>query len=215
MMFMNCIECGAQMHEGPVTLHGVYRGQRLSVEMERGFACSECEYKTIHGRDSSEFSSRLKEEYREANRRLDPAGFVDLRAMTGLSQNAYAKYLHVGPATVKRWEAGDIPDLALEDVAKWRSDPRRAEVELQDTYFRLNTLRGTLTELPAVERMVSEVWQSHSNNTVLAAEPWDSVLESILRSNLEEMFATLNSSAAIAGSEDKRAELLPEQALAA
>jgi len=53
------------------------------------------------------------------------------RRMLGMSQQDFADYLGVGAASVKRWEAGQIQDRALDELMRLKTDREAARNNLR------------------------------------------------------------------------------------
>jgi putative zinc finger/helix-turn-helix YgiT family protein len=123
---MICLNCDKQMVEGPVTLSGEFRGEHFSVAMQ-GFRCPQCEYSTIHGRNSADFSRRLADAYRSRHGLLTSDEIKAARARVGKSQPEFAVYLRVGVASVKRWESGQVQDAAMDELIRLKTDLWAAE----------------------------------------------------------------------------------------
>ena len=181
---MKCIECGAQMRKGEADIKGSYRGEPLVVHMDDAVACPQCGYATIHGRSSEEFTRRLKEEYRKAHQLLSPNEFRSIRAHLGnISQDAFAAFLSVGVASVKRWESGSVQEPVFDRHVRWKTNPQSAEVDLQDNYFRVSSLHGSWHELVDVGQIVSMSWnvvtppfEELSTSLLSGASAFDAIL---------------------------------------
>jgi putative zinc finger/helix-turn-helix YgiT family protein len=145
---MNCIECSTLMVRGPVTLQGTYRGKELSVPMDEGWSCQNCGYATIHGRQSEEFSKRLKEEYRRVAGLLEADELRAKRKMLGMTQDKFAEVFDVAIASLKRWESGEVPERASDQLLRIKLDPQYAEAAVQESFFTLTSLSGVLRDLP-------------------------------------------------------------------
>jgi putative zinc finger/helix-turn-helix YgiT family protein len=146
---MHCIECDALMVRGPVTLDGAYRGQKLRVSMEDGWSCPSCGYATISGRQSEEFSRRVRDEFRKASGQLEPEELREKRTKLGLTQERFAEVFDVAIASLKRWESGEVvPEKAWDQLLRIKLDPQYAESFVQESAITLSCLSGLFRELP-------------------------------------------------------------------
>jgi putative zinc finger/helix-turn-helix YgiT family protein len=119
------------------------RGIRFEVE-DRVNVCSHCGFITIpldradtHGRLTDQAYRRLAgiptaEEIRQARQRL------------GMSQRQFAAYLGVGEASVKRWEAGVLPDRSSSELVRLRTDPEAA----RQNWMQLKSLLARSRQTP-------------------------------------------------------------------
>jgi putative zinc finger/helix-turn-helix YgiT family protein len=123
---MHCINCDERLARGPVTLSGEYRGEDFSIEME-GVKCLACDYSTIEGRQTAEFSRRLADAYRSRHGLLTSNEVRAARMRVRMSQGEFADYLRVGIASVKRWEAGQVQDAAMDELIRLKTDLFAAE----------------------------------------------------------------------------------------
>lgn len=105
-----CISCTkADLRNAKVRLSGTVRGENYTIEMY-GLECPNCGYRTVDGRSMSEFGRLLADEYRRAHDLLTSDDIVALRRQFRDNQEAFAKRVGVGVASIKRWELGKIQD---------------------------------------------------------------------------------------------------------
>ena len=48
------------------------------------------------------------------------------RMQLGMSQTQFGEYLGTGPASVKRWELGQVQDKAMDELIRLKTDPEAA-----------------------------------------------------------------------------------------
>lgn len=141
-----CFECNAGvLVPGIVRLTGERSGEVFTVNVP-GFACTSCNYQTIDNSQSGEFTRAVSDAYKVAHGLLSGAALKERRAMLGMSQQDFAAYLGVGPASVKRWEAGQIQDRAMDELMRLKTDPQAAR----------NNLRSLVDHVPE-EHVLSSV----------------------------------------------------------
>lgn len=69
------------------------------------------------------------------------------RESPGFSQQAFAEYLGVGEASIKRWELGSLQDKSSDDLIRLKTDPDYARRSLDQLCRRLS--RSPLAVNPA------------------------------------------------------------------
>ena len=127
----NCFECNTgTLIPGTVTLTGERNGEAFTVTVP-GFSCTSCNYKTINNSQSGEFTKAVSDAYKTAHGLLTGAALRERRAMLGMSQQDFADYLGVGPASIKRWESGQIQDRAMDQLIRLKTDPEAARDNLR------------------------------------------------------------------------------------
>jgi HTH-type transcriptional regulator/antitoxin MqsA len=142
----NCFECSTgTLVPGVVTLTGERNGEIFTVTVP-GFACTSCDYQTIDNSQSSDFTKAVSDAYKTAHGLLTGAELKEHRGMLGMSQQEFADYLGVGPASVKRWESGQIQDRAMDELIRLKTDPQAAR----------NNLRALVDQVPE-EHVLSSV----------------------------------------------------------
>jgi putative zinc finger/helix-turn-helix YgiT family protein len=109
-MPIKCCQCDeADLETTVVQLTGKVRGEDYAVEM-LGLGCAHCKYQTIAGTAMPEYGRLLADKYRAAHGLLTSDDIRTRRERLGMSQQAFAEFLGVGVASVKRWEMGKIQD---------------------------------------------------------------------------------------------------------
>lgn len=128
---MTCFECGnGQLQPSRVMMTGSRHGESFTVEVD-GFQCSSCGFKTVDSEQSVEFTRLISDEYRVAHGRLTSREIRARRTQLGMSQVQFGEYLGTGPASVKRWEAGQIQDKAMDELIRLKTDPGAARENLK------------------------------------------------------------------------------------
>src|ERR1700739_1172276 len=104
----DCFNCGkANLQPRQIQVTGTVREEEYTVNM-RGLKCPNCGYQTVEGSDLQEYGRLLADRYRSTHGLLTSDEIRARRKQLGMSQEAFAKYLEVGVASVKRWELGKI-----------------------------------------------------------------------------------------------------------
>jgi putative zinc finger/helix-turn-helix YgiT family protein len=128
---MTCFECGqGSLVSGDLELVGERNGESFAIPME-GLKCDHCGFQTIDSEQSSEFTRLVSDAYREKHGLLKGAEIRACRAQLGMTQQQFSDYLGTGVASVKRWEAGQIQDKAMDELIRLKTDPVAARRNLR------------------------------------------------------------------------------------
>jgi HTH-type transcriptional regulator / antitoxin MqsA len=131
-MNFNQQTCPICNHNGlavrPVSLTGTRHGEEFTVTVE-GMHCDNCGYETVSNRQSGEFTKAISDAYRTKHGLLTGVEIKAKRAALSMSQIDFAAYLGVGPASVKRWESGQVQDRAMDSLIRLKTDPEAVSGE--------------------------------------------------------------------------------------
>lgn len=170
---MKCFRCGkGNMTPQHTEMRSEIRGEAVLVSTE-AMVCSKCGFQTLTDEQSAEYTLRSADRYRESKGLLTGKELKAIRERLGMNQLAFASFLKVGVASVKRWELGLIQDQAMDELIRLRTDIRRAERNLEELRARLAKVdsgRAAPVEFPLPPRhrlkMRWEEWEG-------AAMPFD------------------------------------------
>jgi putative zinc finger/helix-turn-helix YgiT family protein len=142
---MKCFEC----HQGKLTngiadLAGEVRGQRFKVRSE-AMTCNRCGAHVLNDEQSAAYTVAISDAYRVKHGMLTSSDLRDARARLGLSHAAFARFLEVGVASVKRWEAGLIQDEANDRLIRLRTDLEAARHNVRALEQRLDRPSGKVS----------------------------------------------------------------------
>ena len=128
---MACFECeSGKLIPADIRLTGTRNNESFTVELQ-GYRCDSCGHETIDSDQSAHFTQLLSDAYREAHGLLLSAEIKAHRLQLGLSQQAFADYLGVGVASVKRWEAGQIQEKAMDQLIRLKTELEVARKNLR------------------------------------------------------------------------------------
>lgn len=134
---MKCFRCGkGNMTPQDTEMRSEIRGETVLVSTE-AMVCSKCGFQTLTDEQSAEYTLRSADRYRETKGLLTGKELKAIRERLGMNQVAFAAFLKVGVASVKRWELGLVQDQAMDELIRLRTDVRRAERNLEDLRARL------------------------------------------------------------------------------
>jgi putative zinc finger/helix-turn-helix YgiT family protein len=123
---MTCKTCNVEMDEKLVELEDEYRGETLTVSAT-GYVCPQCNGDWFGLDDVAEYGRHVADAYRRKHRLLTSNDIREARERLGMSQEAFARFLDVGAASVKRWEWGLVQDRSLDKLIRVLTDPNEAE----------------------------------------------------------------------------------------
>lgn len=91
--------------------------------------------------DANQMNSLRREaadRYRQLNGLLTSKEIIAYREALDMSQAAFARYLNVGEASVKRWETYFIQDASQDDHIRLRCDQAYAEINFLNIYWKFH-----------------------------------------------------------------------------
>jgi len=119
---MKCFQCAkGTMHAHISKVSGEVRGEPFTVETE-AMVCDRCGFQVLTEEQSAGYTAAISDAYRRKHGLLTSEELREARKRLGFSQVQFAKYLKVGVASVKRWEAGLIQDEALDELIRLKTD---------------------------------------------------------------------------------------------
>lgn len=115
---------------------GEVRGEKLTVEVE-ATVCDRCGFQVLTEEQSAAYTVKISDAYREQHGLLTSLQLKRIRERLGMTQKEFAKYLKVGIASVKRWEAGLIQDEAMDELIRLKTDLVHARRNVHELELRL------------------------------------------------------------------------------
>lgn len=100
---------------------GEVRGENYVVTTP-ALVCSHCKHVGFEGADVQEHIRKVSDAYRRAHGLLTSDEIRRARKALGMSQKAFAAYMHLGEASIKRWELGAIQDEANDQYLRLKTD---------------------------------------------------------------------------------------------
>ncbi len=79
------------------------------------FVCAKCKTPLMDTEQMNVLRRTAADKYREMNHLLTSQEIIHFRNTLGMSQVAFANYLKVGEASVKRWESYFVQDVAQDE----------------------------------------------------------------------------------------------------
>ena len=128
---MKCFQCGKGKMTSKVTdMTARVRGEAIPVKAE-ATVCNKCGFQVMSDDQSAAYTIASADAFREKHGLLTSAEMKELRGRLGMSQLTFAKFLKVGVASLKRWEAGLVQDEAMDELIRVRSDLAAARANVR------------------------------------------------------------------------------------
>lgn len=117
-----CFRCEKKNLKAAISdVPGEVRGEKYTVQVE-AMVCPGCGFQVLTDEQSAAYTIAIADAYRKTHGLLTTRELKTARSRLGMSQRAFAKFLRVGEASVKRWEAGLIQDEAYDQLIRLRTD---------------------------------------------------------------------------------------------
>jgi len=121
-MTMKCFKCArGKMIPAIAEMTARVRGEEIPVRTE-AMVCKNCGFQVMTDAQSDAYAIASADAYRAKHGLLTTAELKQVRAGLGMSLRTFAKYLKVGEASPKRWEAGLVQDQAMDELIRLKSD---------------------------------------------------------------------------------------------
>lgn len=133
---MKCLKCSNEKFEiERARFTPEIKNQLMEVEVPC-FVCKECGATLMDSSQMNALRRAAADRYRELNQLLTSVQIVKYREGLGMSQAAFARYLNVGEASIKRWETYFIQDNSQDDHIKLRCDESYAETNYLNVHWK-------------------------------------------------------------------------------
>jgi putative zinc finger/helix-turn-helix YgiT family protein len=143
------------------------RGEEIPVRTE-AMVCNRCGFQVMTDLQSDAYTIASADAYRTRHGLLTTKELKQIRKSLKMTFQAFAKYLKVGEASPKRWEAGLVQDQAMDELIRLKSD--------------LVTARENLTQLEVHLGVAPAASPTHVIVVQMprreAASEWDELAES-------------------------------------
>jgi len=112
-----------------MVVKGSRNNETFDVEVD-GMQCPACGCQTMNAAQGEAMTQAVSAAYRERHGLLSEWDILRRRESASMTQAEFAAYLGVGVASVKRWEAGQIQDKAMDELIRLKTDPAAARENL-------------------------------------------------------------------------------------
>lgn len=125
---MECLKCdNTKMEMKKVRFNPEVKGVNVDVIVD-ALVCAKCHSPVMDPSMMNTLRSAAADKYREINGLLTSSEIREYRKNLGLSQTAFARYLNVGEASIKRWETYYVQDAVQDEHIRLKCDKVYAEL---------------------------------------------------------------------------------------
>jgi putative zinc finger/helix-turn-helix YgiT family protein len=133
---MKCLNCDNDKFEVRNTrFTPEIKGEEVEVIVP-AFICSKCQNSLMDGDQMNVFRRKASDKYRQTHHLLTAEEIIKFRTMLGMSQAAFANYLKVGEASIKRWETYYVQDVVQDDHIRLKCDEAYAEFNALEVHWK-------------------------------------------------------------------------------
>ena len=133
---MSCLKCGNDELVEEVVLHASEVKDQTVEVMVPCLVCAKCKATLMNSAQMDLYLCASADKYRELNHLLTASQIRAYRECLGMSQTAFARYVNVGEASIKRWERFHIQDSSQDDHIRLKCDEAYAESNYLDVYWK-------------------------------------------------------------------------------
>ena len=140
---MRCLKCQkGQLQPASCTLTLTVRDEEVTVR-SRGLRCDACGWETQDLAGSAQLAQAGADAYRRKHRLLTSDELRTRRERLGMAQEAFAGWLSVGIASVKRWEGAHVQERAMDELIRLKTDPEALADAAKAVRARLASARAS------------------------------------------------------------------------
>lgn len=133
---MKCLNCDCEKFESKnIRFNPEIKGEEVEVVVP-SFVCTNCQTPLMDGGQMNVLRRCAADKYRKQHNLLTSEEIIKYRALLGMSQVAFANYLKVGEASVKRWETYYVQDVVQDDHIRLKCDEAYAELNALDVHWK-------------------------------------------------------------------------------
>ena len=124
---MECLQCGSSRFETKkMRFTPEIKGEHVAVLVPAS-VCAECGDPLMDSKQMNQLRKAAADQYRKMHKLLTSDQIVKFRQALGMSQSAFAAYLKVGEASVKRWETYYVQDVVQDENIRLKCDEAYAD----------------------------------------------------------------------------------------
>jgi len=119
---MKCLNCDCEEFESKnIRFNLEIKGEEVEVVVP-SFVCTKCQTPLMDGEQMNMLRRSAADKYRKQHHLLTSEEIIKYRTSLGMSQTAFANYLKVGEASIKRWETYFVQDVVQDDHIRLKCD---------------------------------------------------------------------------------------------
>ncbi len=133
---MKCLKCSSsKLKKQQMQFSPEVKGIAVDVVVE-AMVCQECKTPVMDASMMNELRKATADKYRADHGLLTSSEIRHYRKILGMSQQAFARYLSIGRASIKRWETYYVQDLVQDEHIRLKCDKAYAELNYLDVYWK-------------------------------------------------------------------------------
>jgi putative zinc finger/helix-turn-helix YgiT family protein len=133
---MRCLNCeGEEFEEKNLRFTPEVKGVEVEV-VASSFICIKCRAPLMDTEQMNNLRRAAADKYRETNSLLTSQEILHFRNILGMSQVAFANYLKVGEASVKRWESYFVQDVAQDEHMRLKCEEAYADFNALEVHWK-------------------------------------------------------------------------------
>lgn len=133
---MKCLNCdGEKFDSKNMRFHPEIKGEEVEVVVP-SLVCKQCQTPLMDGEQMNVLRKTAADKYRTQHNLLTSQEIIKYRALLGMSQAAFACYLKVGEASIKRWETYYVQDVVQDDHIRLKCDEAYAELNALEVHWK-------------------------------------------------------------------------------
>ena len=133
---MKCLHCDSEkFEEKNVRFTPEIKGEEVEVVVP-SFVCAKCHTPLMETEQMNRLRRLAADSYRKAHGLLTSQEIVQFRTTLGMSQTAFANYLNVGEASVKRWETYYVQEVVQDEHIRLKCDEAYAEFNALEVHWK-------------------------------------------------------------------------------
>lgn len=133
---MKCLNCdGDKFEEKSCRFTPEIKGDEVEVVVS-AMICTKCHTPLMNDEQMSQMRKAAADAYRKKHGLLTSAEIVNFRTLFGMSQAAFATYLKVGEASIKRWETYFVQDIGQDEHIRLKCDEAYAEFSALNVHWK-------------------------------------------------------------------------------
>src|SRR5208337_4759331 len=115
---MICFKCNSEEFDiRESSVRQEFRGEKLDVKTHVS-VCKCCGWQTLGSGQADELRQQTVDKYRRNHCLLTSSEIIARRTALGMSQQAFADFIEVGVASVKRWERGFVQEPVYDKLIR-------------------------------------------------------------------------------------------------
>lgn len=133
---MKCLHCdGKEFKEKNCRFTPEIKGEEVDV-VAPAMVCAQCNTPLMNDEQMSYLRKMAADAYRKKHGLLTSEEIQHFRSLFGMSQAAFASYLKVGEASIKRWETYFIQDTGQDEHIRLKCDEAYAEFSALSVHWK-------------------------------------------------------------------------------